>query len=119
MIQSTVSSPPILPKKIGGGRKRKAATHSKDIHPSNKLGKYQDHNLALSKIRALPGLSITQVSASQSEEAETVEGPGDCVWGLGWGSSSDLSDFFGTATVSSVGNMLCDITGKFLIENQK
>ena len=108
VIQSTMFSPPILPKKIGGGRKRKAATHSKDIHPSNKMGKYQDQNLALSKIRALPGVTITKVSAPQTEEAEKVEGTEETGWGTF--SSQDLSDFFGAESV-----VLCDVLGNLNI----
>ena len=115
VIQSTVSSLPILLKRTGGGRKRKAATLSKDIHPSKKakkskkLGKYQDQNLALSKIRALPGVTITKVSAPQTEEAEKVEGTEETGWGTF--SSQDLSDFFGAESV-----VLCDVLGNLNID---
>ena len=114
VIQFSVSSFPGLPKKTlstGKGRKRKTAPHSKD-NPPKKVGKYQDHSLALSKIRALPGLSVTRVSAPQSEKTEKVLGTEESVWGLSWDPKSN--SFETVVTVSSMGNKLCDV-----IENNK
>ena len=115
VIQFSVSAIPGLPKKTlptGKGRKRKTAPHSKDINPPKKVGKYQDHNLALSRIRALPGLSVTRVSAPQSEETEKVSETEESVWGLAWDSKSN--SFETKVTVSLMGNKLCDV-----IENNK
>ena len=105
VIRSTVAYPPILLRRNGKGRKSKTLTISKKIDPSKKtkkskkLGKSQDPNLALNKLRTLPGMTITSVSTPQTEEAEKVEGrTEESNWGGNF-SSQDLSNFFGAESV--------------------
>ena len=114
VIRSTVAYPPILLRRNGKGRKSKTLTISKKIDPSKKtkkskkLGKSQDPNLALNKLRTLPGMTITSVSTPQTEEAEKVEGTERTGWGAF--SSQDLSDFFGAESV-----VLCEVSGNLNI----